>query len=126
MGELRDVVAPWELLDGYSSATELMRVADSPIPETITPFLIDLLKVSQDKDLILEVLYELSRYIYVDDSLISAERKEDYDAWAKRLRATIHQDLNLYITLQNSEFHEVQQAAKDLVKLLTTHKSYLE
>jgi hypothetical protein len=126
LGRLRDIVAPWELLDGYSSATELMRVAESQIPEMVIPFLIDLLKTSQDKDHILETLYELSRYVYVDDSFILLGKRDSYRDWSRRLREAVCKGLDLYKILQHGESSEVQQAAKDLIKLLTTHKGSLD
>jgi hypothetical protein len=128
LGKLRDTVAPWELLDGYSSSTKLIRMSESRIPEAVIPFLIELLKAknSKDKSYILEILYELSRYIYVDESSIPAEKRESYGAWANRLESAVRQELGFYETLLNSEALEVQQAAKDLIKLLTAHKGFLE
>lgn len=118
--ELKDIVAPWELLDGYGSTTELMRISKDPVTLSVIPFLIALLKdnARASKSLVLEMLFDLARYTDVSKDFIPETEYDRYMNWAKDLRSRIGQDLEVYTTLLQHPLIEVRQEAEALINLL--------
>ncbi|MEP7288391.1 MAG: hypothetical protein ABI947_21785 [Chloroflexota bacterium] len=121
LDEIKDIIAPWELLYGYRSPEDLMHMAESAIPETIVPFIIELLKnePTREKVYIIEILYDLSRYEYVDNYVIPSEKKDHYANWARRIRDEVYKGIDIYRTLLHSPSPEIQRAASDLIGILT-------
>ena len=118
--ELKDVVAPWELLDGYGSSTELMQISKNPVTLSVIPLLIELLKddACTSKSLILETLYDLARYRDVSRDFIPEVEYDQYMNWAKDIRSRILQELEVYTTLLQHPLIEVRQEAQGLINLL--------
>lgn len=118
--ELKDVVAPWELLDGYGSTTELMRISKDPVTLSVIPLLIALLKddACTNKSFVLETLYDLARYKDVGRDFIPKTEYDRYMKWAKDIRSRIRQDLEVYTTLLQHPLIEVRQEAQALINLL--------
>src|SRR5262249_37354892 len=115
MQELKDAVAPWELLDGFGSTKDLMRIAESQIPEAVIPFLLETLKrdETQDKGFILEILFDLSRYLHVHKDFIPLNESERYQIWAKRLHELIRNEMGTYWELSKSTSPDIQFIAQD-------------
>jgi len=122
LNEIKDIIAPWELIYGYRSLEELMHMTESAIPEKIVPFIIDLLKneSTTEKSYLLEILYDLARYLYVDDYAISSEMKKHYETWARKIRGEVHEGIEFYKILLHNPSPEIHRAASDLIRILTS------
>jgi len=121
LNNLKNAIAPWELLDGYGSYIHLIKIAESPIPETVVPFLLDLLRNPNVKNpsYILETLHDISRYEYVNEDFIPMDKRESYHAWAQRLRQLIRNDWNFFQTLLNHDSADVRNETQTLIDLLS-------
>jgi hypothetical protein len=120
LNQLKDAIAPWELLDGYGTTDHLMKMSRSPVPELVIPFLIDLLELEtiKNKVFLLEILYDLSRYHLVSKDFIPLDEVDRYMQWAERLREFVRTHTHLYIELTNHSSPDIQQAAADLIDFI--------
>jgi hypothetical protein len=125
MGNLKDTLAPWELLDGYGSTTDLMRVIKRDEPYLVVPFLVELLTYEsiQDKGFILEILYDLARYVDVGDDWVPLEEREMYKSRACRIFNAVYEGIYAYSDLLKDNAPEVRQGAEDLLNLLEEFRS---
>jgi hypothetical protein len=121
---LKDAIAPWEILDGYAAGDMFERITTSPLPEIVTPFIIDLLadKEIKHKDFMLEILYDVARYKLVDRSFVPESDRNRYENWAKKLFSIVEADIDLYKSLILDTSDIVQRGARDLVNLLLEYK----
>jgi hypothetical protein len=119
--KIKDTFAPWDILDGYGSTEDLLPILERPIPEAIIPFIVEILKNNNvpNKDLILEILLDLARYKYVDQTFVPLDKRASYIAWVKRIHARINEEMDFFRTLLTDKSSQVQVIAEDLIELLS-------
>jgi hypothetical protein len=124
LNRLKNAIAPWEVLDGYDGGDTFERITKSPLPEIVTPFIIELLKKEgiKHKFFMIETLYDVCRYRLVDRNFKSESERNRYNEWAKKLFSIVEADIELYKNLMLDTSDEVQSEARALVNLLLGYK----
>jgi hypothetical protein len=122
--QLKEAIAPWELLDGYGSTSKLMGMSKSALPITVIPLLVELLSFeSVNKPIVLETLYDVARYRLVDESFVPDEEAHHYQNWAERLFLAVKGYSAIFTSLLGSDSEAARETAKDLLALLEDQDS---
>ena len=121
LGHIKEVIAPWELLDGYGSSKDLQRLSESLVPEAVIPFLIDLFPLQDEtgKTFMLEIFYDLARYKYVNLDFIPSDKKNTYFMWTDKIRDKLYIYISFFNSLLTDVSFNIQQNAQALINILT-------
>jgi hypothetical protein len=126
---LEQRIAPFMLLHGYGDYRDLMKIMQTEVPHLVTPFLIQILEATIDsrvKAALLELLHNECSYIYaVGSELSGLSDRDNYEAWAHRLRGEVEEGLSVYEQLLTDSASFVREAAEDLINNINRAKTWV-
>jgi hypothetical protein len=77
----------------------------------------------QDKGFILEILYDLARYVDVGDEWVLPSERDVYKARACRIFNAVYEGIYAYTDLLKDDAAEVRQGAEAVLNLLEEFRS---